>query len=327
MLSVSSHITVDRMVGLALMLGTGDAVFIPTSTSIVPSLVPEEHLVQVNSLTEFVNPLAYTLLGPFLGGITIGAVGVGWALAADSATFAFSALTVAMIRHRRLKATDHSSVLEDVREGFRFVRRTRWFWIGLASTSTAVFATVGALTALLPFLVKEELGASAFALGGVYAAGGVGAMAVAFVMGQHGRLLVDPLTAYYIAWTISCAFMALFGVVFHVWQAVLIAGLCQAASAVQNVLWFTVQYRLVPEKMLGRVSSLDWTISLAGLPLSYAIDGPLASAVGTRAALIVTGLAGAVAMAVPVFVPGALRPERDGSLSTPPALDKHATAT
>jgi len=139
-LSLSGLISVNLMVGLALLLGVGDAVFIPASTSMVPSLVSEEHLVQVNSLTEFVNPLTYTLLGPFLGGIAIGVAGVGWALAVDAGTFAFCALMVAMIHHRRLKVTESSSVVQDVREGFTFVRRTRWFWIGLASTGTAIFA-------------------------------------------------------------------------------------------------------------------------------------------------------------------------------------------
>ena len=173
---------------------------------------------------------------------------------------------------------------------------------------------MGAWSVLIPFLVKEELHGSALALGAVYAAGGVGAIAIALLMGQHGRLPRRPLTSYYMAWVISCVFMAMFGVVFQVWQALVIAAVCQGASAVQNVLWFTVQYRLIPERILGRVSSLDWTISLVGLPLSYAIVGPLAKAVGTRNALVATGLAGAVAMAVPLFVSSALGPERDGSL-------------
>jgi hypothetical protein len=36
-----------------------------------------------------------------------------------------------------------------------------------------------------------------------------------------------------------------------------------------------------------------------------------------RAALIATGLAGAAVMLVPIFVPGALTPQADGSLADP----------
>jgi hypothetical protein len=66
------------------------------------------------------------------------------------------------------------------------------------------------------------------------------------------------------------------GLLFDVWEALVVAALREAASTLQNVLWFTIQYRLVPDRLLRRVSSIDWTISLIGLPLSYAVVGPLA---------------------------------------------------
>jgi MFS family permease len=322
-LSLSETVTVALMIALAVLLGVGEAVFTPAQVSIVPSLVPEEHLVQANSLRQFTNPLTYTLLGPFLGGMTIALVGVGWAFAVDAATFLVCAVLVAMIRHRRIKADEPTAVVEDIREGVRFVRQTRWFWVGLVSTSAAILLTVGAWDTLLPFLVKVDLHASAFALGAVFAAGGCGAMVTSFLMGQRGRLPRRPLTRYYLAWILASGVMAAFGIALHVWEVVLIAAVSEAASTVQNVLWFTVQYRLIPEKILGRVSSLDWTISLAGLPLSYAIVGPLARAIGTREALVLTGLAGAVAMALPLLIPGALAPERDGSLGEVEVLDEH----
>lgn len=68
--------------------------------------------------------------------------------------------------------------------------------------------------------------------------------------------------------------------------------------------------------MLGRVVSIDWTIALAGLPLSYAIIGPIANLIGARDALIATGLVGAVVMLIPLAARGALTPEMDGSLNT-----------
>jgi MFS family permease len=96
-LSLSETVTGALMIALAVLLGVGEAVFTPAQVSIVPSLVPEEHLVQANSLRQFTNPLTYTLLGPFLGGMTIALVGVGWAFAVDAATFLVCAVLVAMI--------------------------------------------------------------------------------------------------------------------------------------------------------------------------------------------------------------------------------------
>jgi MFS family permease len=326
-LSLSGIITVEVIVGLSALFGIGDALFIPSFTSIVPSLVPEEHLVHANSLAEFINPVAHTLLGPFLGGIIIGVAGVGWAFAADAASFAFSALMIGLIAHRHVKAEKQSSPMEDLREGLAFVRRNRWFWVSLVSTGAAILCTVGAWDALVTFLIKEELGASAFALGLVFAAGGVGALVAAVVMGQRGRLPKRALTAYYVAFATSCLLMLGFGLVFHVWQALVISAFVQAASATSNILWFTMEYRLVPKEMLGRVGSLDWMIVLAGLPLSYALVGPLADLIGVRETLMATGALGALVMLVPIFIPGALTPERDGSLDEPPATASAPSTT
>jgi MFS family permease len=326
-LSLSGIITVEVIVGLSAVFGIGDALFIPSFTSIVPLLVPEEHLVHANSLAEFINPVAHTLLGPFLGGILIGVAGVGWAFAADAASFAFSALMIGLIAHRHVKAEKQSSPMEDLREGLAFVRRNRWFWVSLVSTGASILCTVGAWDALVTFLIKEELDASAFALGLVFAAGGVGALVAAVVMGQRGRLPRKPLTAYYVAFAISCLLMLGFGLVFDVWQALVISALVQAASATSNILWFTMEYRLVPKEMLGRVGSLDFMIVLAGLPLSYALVGPLADLIGVRETLMATGALGALVMLAPIFIPGALTPERDGSLDEPPATESAPSAT
>ena len=44
--------------------------------------------------------------------------------------------------------------------------------------------------------------------------------------------------------------------------------------------------------MLGRVSSLDWLISIGLLPVSFALTAPVAAALGVRATLVGAGLVG-----------------------------------
>jgi hypothetical protein len=76
--------------------------------------------------------------------------------------------------------------------------------------------------------------------------------------------------------------------------------------------------RLVPTELLGRVFSLDWMISLGGVPLSFAIVGPLAAAIGARTTLIAAGVVGASVTLLFMLIPGARGPERDGSLAAEP---------
>jgi hypothetical protein len=71
--------------------------------------------------------------------------------------------------------------------------------------------------------------------------------------------------------------------------------------------------------MLGRVSSLDWLISIGLLPLSFALTGPVASAIGTRGTLVGAGVVGAVVKCAAFFVPGMRDIEREpGGVHTLP---------
>ena len=76
------------------------------------------------------------------------------------------------------------------------------------------------------------------------------------------------------------------------------------------IVWLTTKQSLVPTRLLGRVSSLDWLISIGLMPLSYALAGPVASWLGTRQTLIGAGLIGAAITLAFLFLPGMRAAER-----------------
>ena len=63
-----------------------------------------------------------------------------------------------------------------------------------------------------------------------------------------------------------------------------------------GIVWTTVLQRSVPARMIGRVSSLDWVLSLGLAPLSYALTGPIADAFGARSTLLWCGVVGGVVL-------------------------------
>jgi hypothetical protein len=76
--------------------------------------------------------------------------------------------------------------------------------------------------------------------------------------------------------------------------------------------------------MLGRVSSLDWMISIGLLPLSFALTAPVAALVGVRATLIGAALIGGVITLGALFLPGMRDIEgiaKEDSLRDAPPLD------
>ena len=67
-----------------------------------------------------------------------------------------------------------------------------------------------------------------------------------------------------------------------------------------------------PRALLGRVSSLDWLISIGLLPLSFALTGPMSADLGARRTLIGAGVLGAIVTFAPVLSRRVRRSAVDG---------------
>jgi hypothetical protein len=71
-----------------------------------------------------------------------------------------------------------------------------------------------------------------------------------------------------------------------------------------TIVWATTKQRNVPPALLGRVSSLDWLISIGFLPLSFALTGPVSSVLGVQGTLIAGGVVGGVVTFGALLLPG-----------------------
>lgn len=162
---------------------------------------------------------------------------------------------------------------------------------------------LGPAEVLLPYLIKDELGGSASDLGTVFAMGGLGAITAAIVMAQRG-MPRRSMTFIYASWRVATLCVAGYGLAHFPWQVMLACFVFNALETAGLIVWLTTKQTLVPSRLLGRVSSLDWLISTGLLPLSYALAGPIAVWWGTRPTLIGAGVLGALITLAFLFLPG-----------------------
>lgn len=318
-LSLTGVIQVWHIVALSALYGAGTAFFGPSFDAIVPDLVPGELLAQANSLDQFIRPAAWQLAGPAMGGLIVGAWSSGGAFLVDAGTFAASILALALMRTRGAMSTEHRpSVARDMREGFRFVRSRVWLWGTLLAATFAYLLFLGPTEVLLPFVVKNDMGGTARDLGFILAMGGIGAIGAAIVVGNRG-IPRRQMTFIYVCWTLSTLAVAGYGLARVPWQAMIAAFIFGSLESAGLIAWTTTKQRLVPGRLLGRVSSLDWFISIGLLPLSYALTGPVAGLVGARATLIGAGILGGVVTFGFLFLPGLRDIERGGALPAAPS--------
>ena len=281
-LAVGGLLEVWHVALLAALYGTGAAFYAPAFDALVPDIVPPERLPQANALDQLMRPLVLRMAGPAVGGMIVAAGGAGLVFALDSASFLFSAGVLLTVRVRVGRASSESlSVVRDLAEGWRFVRSRVWLWATFASAAIAYLCFMGPVEVLLPYLVKNELGGSARDLGIVLGAGGLGSVACAIAMGRRD-IPRRGITFIYVTWTLATLAVVGYGLSSALWQLMLAALAFNALETAGTIVWATLKQRHVPRAMLGRVSSLDWLISIGLLPLSFALTGPVAAAIGTR---------------------------------------------
>ena len=300
-----------ELVVLVAFYGVGTAFFMPAFEAILPELLPKSELPAANALDQFVRPIAMRLVGPVAGGALV-AASAGIAFAIDAASFAAClAAVLAMPRRAGRRVDVQSSSVAALKEGLRFVRQRVWLWGTLLSAAIAYLVFLGPTEVLLPFLVKNELHASAGTLGLVLAAGGLGAVGGAAFMGHRGHPRRD-VTVMYMTWTIATLAIAGYGIANAAWQLMLVCLVFNALEAAGTIVWATIKQQHVPGSMLGRVSSLDWLISIGLLPLSFALTAPAAAVFGARATLVGAAALGAAVTLGAFFLPGMRAIERPG---------------
>ncbi len=305
LLSLTGALELWHVVAIVALYGAGQAFFDPAFDAIVPDVLPAEELAQANALDQVVRPLALRLAGPALGGVLIDTVGPGGAFALDTLTFAVSAGALLAMRAPagRGERQESVSVVRDLREGFSYVRGHVWLWGTFATAAVTYLLFLGPTEVLLPYIVKNELGGSGTDLGLVFGAGGIAAIGCALAMGQRGTPRRE-MTFIYLVWALATLAVAGYGVATALWQLMLASMAFNALETAGTIVWATMKQTHVPARLLGRVSSLDWLISIGLLPLSFALTGPVSGAIGVQTTLVAAGTLGAVVTLAGLLLPG-----------------------
>jgi DHA3 family tetracycline resistance protein-like MFS transporter len=304
-LSSVGALRIWHMAVAAAVLGIAAAFFFPAYSAILPRILPADQLLAANGVEGVVRPVFQRAVGPALAGLVIGATfpAVGAFVVAALLGIAL-VLLVATRPATRIPAptadAERPHVLRDLREGFSFVLRTPWLLWTLLFASMFVLVVLGPIEVLLPFIAQDRFADGARSYGFILAFFGVGSALGALAVSSR-RLPRRYLTVMMVMWGLGSLPLVVVGITSSfpaMAAATFVVGVTDGAGM---VIWGTLLQRRVPTAMLGRVSSLDFFVSLAFMPLSFAIVGPLSKVVSMEAIFLAAGivpvLLGAVAMA------------------------------
>jgi MFS family permease len=266
--------------------GAAAAFFLPASTGLLPQVVEQHRLQPANAVLRL-STNSSTILGAAIAGVLVATVGPGWALMGDALSFFCSAALLAGIRVSHSARGERTSLLADLRSGWREFASRQWVWVIVVQFAVVNACYSGGINVLGPLVSKRHLG-GALAWAAIVAASSVGMLIGALVI-----MRLRPRYPMRVATFATFAYAApLFLLAWPapVWLIVVVAvgvGIC---SDIFGVLWDTGLQTLIPQEALSRVSSYDALGSFALGPLGLAIVGPLSSAIGVRETLIGAGI-------------------------------------
>ena len=271
-------------------IGSGFGAFdLPARNSLVPNLVPREHLPNAISLNTIMFQTA-SVAGPALGGLMIGSLGVGWVYAFNAVSFLFVIAGLLLMRDIPARAESERSdiSLRAAMEGLRFV-----FSAPLIRSTMLLdfFATFFAsATALLPIFAQDVLRVGAEGYGLLSAAPSVGAMLTSLVMvrwvdriERRGWVMLWAVLGYGLA-TVVFGFSRSFGLTF------LCLALTGATDTVSMVLRNIVRQLGTPDQLRGRMTSVNMIFFMGGPQLGELEAGLVAQAFGPVVSVVSGGI-------------------------------------
>jgi MFS family permease len=266
------------IIAVAAFNGIMSALFAPAFQALVPDLVPNDRLAMANAVNQMSTQTS-TLIGQALGGVLYVAWGPALLLLFDAASFAYAGIATWLLPQDRQVPQLPTSLrlafgryVADTRAGIAYV----WRRIGMTAV-LGIFAGVNCLFmpvfVLLPFYVREVLGAGLEWYGFLLSGSGVGALAgsVTAPVGlrkvrRHGKLIRMCLSGVAVS-------VLMLAVTNAPWVAFAMFVSIGAMSSIINVTVITAFQSSVDANVRGRVMALVIALSTAAVPTGIALGG------------------------------------------------------
>jgi MFS family permease len=261
----------------------------PARQSLMPTLLPREHLPNAISLNAIMVQVA-SVTGPAVGGLVIATLGVEWVYAVNACTFLCVIVAILMMRDVPGRGADDTGDISvrAVREGFGFVFSSPLIRSTMLLDFFATFFS--SATALLPIFAQNILHVGARGYGWLYAAPSVGAVLMSIIMVRS----IDRIErrGVVLLWAV-CAYGAA-TIVFGLSHSFLLTFVCLAvtgaADTVSMVLRNVIRQLGTPDHLRGRMTGINMVFFQGGPQLGELEAGAVAQWIGPRGSVITGGI-------------------------------------
>ncbi len=288
----------------------------PAMTASVSLMVPQEHLTRVQGLNQILNGGLRIASAP-LGALLISLFPMENILMIDIVTAALAIMTIVFVHVPQPETKQggigeaQASYLADLRAGLRYILNWRALMM-LAGMAMLVNMVLGPTSSFMPLLVTDHFSGTAWHLGLIQAAFGIGVVAGGVLLGVWGGFKHRIYTSLIGLCGIGVGILAV-GLTPANLFPLAVAGMAFGGimgSLCDGPIMAIFQSTVAPS-MQGRVFTLIGSATAAMMPLGLAISGPMADIIGVRTWFLIGGLVTILVGLTGFFIPSLVNIERD----------------
>ena len=264
----------------------------PARSAFIPSLVEQQEVTNAMSVYEIQYQFT-TLVGPVLAGWLLSSIGAGGVYAIDAVSTLAVLLSLLLIKQVGEPSGDRTPMsLASMKEGFAFVRSNRLLWSSILLDSFATF--FASAMALLPIYANEVLRVGPQGLGLLYAAPALGAMLAGVLMASWSRHIHRQGRALLLTVMLYALATMVFGLSRFYPLSLFALALAGGFDSVSVILRGSLQLRVTPDALRGRLSSITMIFWMGGPQLGDFEAGLLAAVIGAPLAVTLGGISAVV---------------------------------
>lgn len=317
-LAGGGHVSLPLIGALVLARGVGQAFHSPAMMATMPLLVPERHLMRINTLDQLLMSIV-SIGAPAFGILLYTTIGFHSVMFLDffGALCAVAGLALAKIPTVRDEEAANQHVFANLRDGWRALSAKRGLLMVMAAVTvgTMIFSP---LSAVYPLMTYSYFGGDGFMASITEAAWGIGMIVgsgIIMVWGGGKRLALLMVVACILTGAITVACGLLPPTAFPVFAA--LCGLMAIPCSWFNAPTMTLAQRNVPEEKLGRVMGLMTAGFGLASPIGVALGGALAEGIGVAPFFVVDGIL-CIILGTAMYLPREIR-ALDGKQPDPEA--------
>ncbi len=281
---IFGHLTIVQLYIVSLVEGTLFTFFNLAETACLPRVVSKEQLSTAVAQNMVIDSTS-GLLGPSLGG-ALYSIGRAIPFLTDAISYAASVLSLFFIKTKFQEERNPAPIRlwADIREGLSWLWHQPLIRFIALLTGGITMPVIG--YALILIVLAQDQHASSFAIGLIFACGGIGSIL--------GSLLVTPLEKRFSFPQLmigSTWVWALTWLLFAIAPNPFILGVVTSLSFIIVPIYTSVQFgyrlALIPDHLQGRVNSVFRLIAVGGEPIGLVVTGVLLQAIGPFSTVLV----------------------------------------